>query len=260
MDPTRYLSRIGVPPDVTGDPDRRTLERLQHAHVTTVPFETLSITGDPFGDRDGEGVDLSLPALYEKLVAHGRGGFCFELNGLFGWLLAEAGFEVTRLAGRVVDAIEVPANHHPLLVSLDRDYVVDVGMGAPMLRRPLPLGDRAPADTAGVAWRVVDSDRPDADFCLQYRQGDGDWTDRYVFDRVPRDLDYFAATCDYLQSAPESGFTGDPVVVMATARGVVRLDPDRFTRRRPDVTEARRVDETEYHRLLRDEFGIRYDP
>ena len=257
MDPDRYLSRIGVPPEAVDGPDRSTLDRLQSAHVATVPFETLSITGDPFGGRDGEGVDLSLPALYEKVVERERGGFCFELNGLFGWLLAELGFEVTRLAGRMVSAIELPANHHPLLVSLDREYLVDVGMGTPMLRHSLALGERAGPDEAGVEWRTVRSGRPDEDHLLQYRRADGEWTDRYVFDTRPRDLGYFEATCEYLQSAPESGFTGDPVVATSTDDGSVELRPESFSRTRDGETEERAIDEVEYRRLLESEIGIR---
>jgi len=257
MDPDAYLARIGLRPERVQRADRETLERLQRAHVTTVPFETLSITGDPFGDRDGEGVDLSLPTLYEKIVERERGGFCFELNGLFGWLLDELGFEVTRAAGRVVSSIELPANHHPLLVTLDREYLVDVGTGAPMVRQPVPLGGRAGPDGAGIQWQVEESGRPDVERLLQYRGPDGEWEDRYVFDTVPRDLGYFRATCDYLQRAPESGFTGDPVVVMSSEDGFVKLTPEVFSRR-GDGTEERPVDAAEYHRLLGDEFDIDY--
>lgn len=253
-----YCARIGLSPDEAGSLDRETLTRLQRAHVTSVPFETFSINGDPVGGRPGGGVSLSLPDLYEKVVGRERGGFCFELNGAFGWLLGELGFDVTRLSARMVSAIELPANHHPLLVTLDRPYLVDAGMGQPMLRRPLPLDSRepAPADEAGVQWRVAESDRPDADYLLQYREGDETWADRYVFDTTPRSLDYFAATCDYLQSAPESGFVGDPTVTLATPDGSLKLKRDRFTVTRGDETDERSVEESAYHDLLADEFGI----
>jgi len=261
MDPERYLSRIGVSIDRDQPIDRSLLARLQAAHVTRVPFETLSITGHPFegdaGEGRGEGVTLELPALYEKIVDRERGGFCFELNGLFGWLLGELDFDVTRLAGRMVSSIELPANHQPLLVTLDREYLVDVGMGNPMLRTPLALDGRAVSDTVGVEWRIVDSARPDEEFLLQYRQGD-DWEDRYVFNTVPRELRYFEATCEYLQSAPESGFTGDPSVTMATDDGWISLKPDSFSRIRRGDSEERSIDETAYRRLLTDAFGIRW--
>ncbi|ADQ65722.1 arylamine n-acetyltransferase [Halogeometricum borinquense DSM 11551] len=258
MDPDRYLERLAVDPDRVADPTFQALERLQRAHVTSVPFETLSITGDPHGARDGEGIVLSIPALYEKVVERHRGGFCFELNGLFGWLLTELGFDVTRVAARMVSDLELPANHHPLLVTLNGDdHLVDAGMGAPMLRRPVPLGESVDRDEAGVAWRTADSDRPDAEYLLQYCESD-DWQDRYVFDSTRRELDYFAATCDYLQSAPESGFTGDPVVVKPTPDGHAKLKPTVFSRTRGDETDEQSVDEAEYRRLLRETFGIEY--
>ena len=261
MDPDRYLDRIGVEPARARRPDRETLERLQRSHVTAVPFETLAITGDPFGVRDGEGVLLDLEHLYEKLVERGRGGFCYELNGLFGWLLGELRFDADRVAARVVTGggVTVPANHLAHVVELDRRYVVDVGMGVPTMRRPLRLAGGRHTDAAGVDWRVVESDRPDADYLTQFRKpGDDDWTDRYVFRDRPRELGYFEATCEYLQTAPESTFTGDPVVTIATERGHRKLTPDTLTRFVGGTEREEPVAADEWHELLRREFGLKY--
>jgi N-hydroxyarylamine O-acetyltransferase len=257
-----YCARIGLAPDEADSVDRETLTRLERAHVTTVPFETFSINGDPVGDRSGGGVSLSLPALYEKVVDRERGGFCFELNGAFGWLLGELGFDVTRLSARMVSAVELPANHHPLLVALDRPYLVDVGMGSPMLRAPVPLdaGEPVPADEAGVQWRVAESDRPDADHLLQYRDGDGPWEDRYVFDTTPRSLAYFTVTCDYLQSAPESGFVGEPTVTLAIDDGHLKLKRETLSVTRGRETDERPVEDGEYHDVLAEKFGIVFPP
>jgi N-hydroxyarylamine O-acetyltransferase len=257
----RYLSRIGVAASDVRRQDVETLERLQRAHVTTVPFETLSITGDPYGERDGEGVTLSLPALYEKVVERRRGGFCYELNGLFGWLLDELGFDVERRAARVVSDGEArpPANHLTTLVSLDRPYLADVGMGTPVMRRPLPLDGTVREDEAGVRWRVAASDRPDTDYVSQFRTPDEEtWTDRFVFRDVPRELDYFEATCEFLQRAPESPFTGDPVVSIADDEGHRKLTPGTLTERpHGETTETSLVGEA-WHDALEREFGVRY--
>jgi N-hydroxyarylamine O-acetyltransferase len=136
--------------------------------------------------------------------------------------------------------------------------VVDVGMGSPMLRRPIALGESNPPDDAGVDWRLVESDRPDAEYLLQYRTETDEWTDRYVFDTTPRSLRYFAATCEYLQNAPESGFTGDPVATMATPDGHKKLKPGTFSVTRGGETEERSIDADEYHSLLEGEFGIAF--
>ncbi|NEU57282.1 arylamine N-acetyltransferase [Halorussus sp. MSC15.2] len=257
-----YLSRIGLDPRAVRTADRDTLETVQRAHVTSVPFETLAVTGDPFGPDPGEGVTLTLPHLYGKIVGRERGGFCFELNGLFGWLLAELGFDADRIAARMLSDDgdpRPPANHHSHLVDLGRRYVVDVGCGVPSMRRPLPLDGTAVSDAAGVEWRVVESERPDADYLTQCRSpGDEEWTDRYVFDATPRKLCYFEATCDYLATAPESGFTGDPTVSIATERGHLKLSPEKLTRsERGDRSECE-ITEDEWDDLLESEFGLRY--
>lgn len=249
-----YLDRIGVDPDGVTDPDYETLARLQAAHVQHVPFENLAIVGHPHRDpRDadpegttaasdadaasrsflGDGVALDVDALYEKLVERHRGGYCFELNGLFHALLAALGYDVDRVAARVVgrdgDA-RPPANHHANVVHLHRPFVVDVGTGAPQLRQPVPLDGTEVTDDAGVAWRIVDSDRVDADHETQYREPhERDWTTRYVFDTTPRDLSYFDATNDYLQTSPDSPFSTAPTLAIATPDGYRKLDVDTHT-------------------------------
>jgi len=50
--------------------------------MMAVPFENLDI-------HRGVPIVLSVPAFYEKIVTKRRGGYCYELNGLFAWLLAE---------------------------------------------------------------------------------------------------------------------------------------------------------------------------
>ncbi|WP_227132981.1 arylamine N-acetyltransferase family protein [Halorubellus salinus] len=244
IDVDAYLDRIDADVDSLPDPDYETLSRLQAAHVQHVPFENLAIVGHPHreddrtGDADdgtvlGDGVALDTDALFEKIVERERGGYCFELNGLFHALLASLGYDVDRVAARVVgrdgDA-RPPANHHANVVHLHRPFVVDVGTGTPQLRQPVPLDGTEVTDDAGVAWRVVDSDRVDAEYETQYREPhQRDWTTRYVFDTTPRDLSYFDATNDYLQTSPESPFATAPTLAIATPDGYRRLDANTHT-------------------------------
>jgi N-hydroxyarylamine O-acetyltransferase len=292
-EPGPYLRRIGLDPAV--DPaasdspartlgvatDREALDRLVAAHLHAVPFETLWIAGAPDDEATGPGVDLALPTLFEKVVERRRGGFCFELNGLFGWLLSALGFETDRVAGMVLpdEGAPTPANHHANLVHLDRPYLVDVGTGAPATRCPVPLDGTPVADERGTRWRVAPSDRPDCDHRLERRtvggradadaggSGGGDradagdradgWTTAYVLEDEPRSLSYFAATCAYLSRAPESTFTGDPVVVDRTPGGYRKLTADALV----TVTAAGRtetpVEPDEWRDVLRERFDLR---
>lgn len=258
-----YLERLDLNADRIRDAPRNleTLARLQAAHVRRVPFENLSIVGDPFNDdHGGEGVVLDVDHLHEKIVARERGGYCFELNGLFTSLLGALGYDVERAAAMVLDDDgdpSPPANHHTILVSLDRTYVVDVGVGSPQIRRPVPVdGEATPADAAGVRWRVTENDRPDTDGITRFRLPNGSWDSRYVFEATPRSLDYFQATCDYLSRAPESPFTGAPTVQRATETGWIELRRDSFRRTDHDETEVCDVPPATWHAVLEREFGL----
>src|SRR5262245_30849131 len=90
-----YLDRI----DYHGplDPTAETLRALHIAHLLAVPFENLNIgLGWP--------IVLDQAALFEKIVLRRRGGFCYELNGLFAALLRALGFDVTLLSAGVARA------------------------------------------------------------------------------------------------------------------------------------------------------------
>lgn len=258
-----YHTRIGIEPDSVTRTDRDTLARLQRAHVTSVPFENLAIVGDPTDMGSDDGIVLSVPQLHEKILERERGGYCFELNGLYHSFLAALGYKIDRIPARIVgdDGAGPPANHHTNIVTLDQRYIVDVGMGTPAMRRPTPLSGETVTDEVGVTWRVVGSDRPDETFRAEYlAPTEPDWATRYVFSDDPCELVYFRATNDYLQTAPESTFTGDPVVTIATETGHRRLSGDRLTESiltdTPPTERSRTISPEEWHETLETEFGL----
>jgi len=87
-------------------------------------------------------ISLELGALYDKIVTRRRGGFCFELNGLFGWLLRELGFGVVEYAGRFLrNFAAIPMRQHRVIRATagGADYLCDVGAGSVIPRAPLRL-------------------------------------------------------------------------------------------------------------------------
>ncbi|MAF57632.1 MAG: hypothetical protein CMK03_06865 [Ponticaulis sp.] len=154
-----YLTRISYSAPLRVD--LATLNGLIEAHVRAVPFENLDI----YAERP---VEWSLDAAYDEIVTRKQGGWCFEMNTLFEWVLSEIGFDVTRLSGGVrrEKAGDVAlGNHLCLMVSLDRDYLVDVGFGgsqisaialeeAETLHRPLRMAllDAGDGYWRGVVW------------------------------------------------------------------------------------------------------------
>ena len=111
LDLTGYFARIGY--DGAADPTFDVLQDLVTAHTHAIAFENLDpLLGVPVDD-------LSPEALFDKLVHRRRGGYCYEHNGLMGYVLQELGFGVRRFAARVVwttpPGSPVPSQTHTLL-------------------------------------------------------------------------------------------------------------------------------------------------
>ena len=94
VDLAGYFDRVGYPGPAEATVE--TLHALVAAHNRSIPFENLDpLMGIPVDD-------LSPAALTDKLVDRRRGGYCYEHNGLMAYVLAQLGFGVDALAGRVV--------------------------------------------------------------------------------------------------------------------------------------------------------------
>ena len=116
MDVPAYLNRINYHGGLM--PNAETLCGLHTAHLLAVPFENLDI-------HLGRPIVLEEDALFDKIVTRRRGGFCYELNGLFAGLLRELGFDVTRLAAGVINStgdFSPIFDHLTLMVTLDERW------------------------------------------------------------------------------------------------------------------------------------------
>ena len=244
IDVQRYLDRIAY-----GGPSAPTLETLRQlhaAHMRSVPFENLSV-------RRGEPIALDADSLFEKIVARRRGGFCYELNGLFATLLEALGFRVARLAGRVGPS-GIDFDHLTLQVDLDEPWLADVGFGDSFVL-PLRLGQRE--SQQGGCGRSYRLDAVDGGLLLLRKEEQG-WERQYHFTLERWPLAAFSEGCRYHQTSPKSSFTQKTVVSRATASGRITL-----AERRLIVTEAGRRTETELGddaavaRALLEHFGIR---
>ena len=134
----RYLDRIGLRDAVPPPPTLETLRRLQSAHLLHVPYENLDLLR-------GAITALEHGALFEKIVEKRRGGLCFELNGLFCWLLCSLGYQVTSYAGRFIYPSEAGIQmrrHRVLVVTLEgKRYLTETGMNSEGPRAPLVLAE-----------------------------------------------------------------------------------------------------------------------
>ena len=189
----------------------------------------------------GRRIVPSVESFFDKIVNQRRGGFCYELNGLFGWLLKELGFPVTVLSARVCDG-EQPGpefDHLVLLVKLEKDLLADVGFGDSFLE-PLPMKETAVIKDS--AYRVTGLH---SELALERRRGDAGWRQMHVI-ADPRRLADFSSICDYHQTNPASNFTRRTLCSLATPTGRVTLSGRRAivttstNREERDITRAGR--------------------
>lgn len=204
MDLGKYLSRIGFSGPV--EPSLQVLRSVHTCHQLSVPFENLTV-------HSGGRVQLDPPLLYDKIVNQRRGGFCFENNGLFSWLLDKMGFQVTVLSGQVrslkTGRYGPPFDHLILMANLDgQRWLCDVGFGVPCFSVPLSLETRGLQEQGHRVYRIREGMGM---LFLEWQRDenrgpDGDWAEIYKFTLEPRRLEDFAEMCQYHQSSPCSIF------------------------------------------------------
>lgn len=249
MNSAAYLERIDYRGPTT--PSWETLCDLQTAHLLAVPFENLDI-------HLGRRIALDLPRIFQKVVVNRRGGFCYELNGLFSWLLIELGFDLSLISAQVYSEDKarfgIPYDHLALAVTLDGTaWLADVGFGH-FFAQPLRIKTEAGQQAGGVAYKIV----PEAAyFVLSMQEGGGAWRVRYRFDLAPRTFAEFAPGCHYHQTSPDTTFTQGRLCSQPQPNGRITLTDDQLI-----VTQAGKrmetavADDDHFLSLLKTHFDI----
>lgn len=228
-------------------PDIDTLADLQRAFLMSVPFENLDI-------HWGRPIRLGVEPAYRKIVGERRGGYCYELNGLFASLLEAIGFRVTLLSARMFKDGEpgIEFAHLVLRVDLEKAWLVDVGNGQ-SVREPLALDGSNESYAEGLFFRVQTIDGKH--YLMQWAAGDRPQP-RFVFDLIPRRIEEFSAANEFHQTSAESHFTKKPFSTVALLTGRATLAGDKFTLRQHDRVEEFDIQPAERTEYLRKWFGI----
>ena len=243
MNVNAYLNRIQSAGPV--DTTIATLRQLHYQHLLTVPLENLNI-------YYGREIVLEPEALFTKIVTQKRGGFCYELNGLFYELLRAIGFSVKRVSGRVYEPGKGFKNEFDHLAIIARinniDWLVDVGFGRRFSHYPIPLILNQIQEDSSGCYMIATHD--ETYLAIQQQDEAGAWVAAYIFTLVPRELSEFVAMCHYHQTSPASFFTQNKLCTLVTAQGRITLTDDRLK-----ITEGRQsmeeiVTDTDYFEFL----------
>ena len=223
------------------------------AHLLTVPFENLSI-------HSGEPIILEDDALFDKIVTRRRGGFCYELNGLFASLLRALGFEVVMLSAEVANddgTFGPDFDHMALMVTLEDRWLVDVGFGD-SAREPLLIDDRSEQVQNERVYRIASDGRYLTLLHLINDKGDPTWKAEYRFTLNPHLYPDYAEMCRYHQTSPQSHFTRRRICSRATPDGRLTLSDMKFITTTEAGARQERLltNQEQYERTLREKFGI----
>jgi N-hydroxyarylamine O-acetyltransferase len=238
---TDYLSRIGYEGTVSND--LATLEKLVAKQLQSVPFENTEV-------QSGRIPSLIPEDIYTKIVTNRRGGYCYEVNGLFAMALAEIGFEWYFAGARpMFYPARRPKTHMVVIVRVEgNDYLCDTGFGGYALRAPIMIeesevtqeGDRFSLELIGGEY-VLSS-------LVQ-----GEWQRQYGFALQPQEWIEFILANYFNATHPDTIFTQKKLAIMQTPNGRKILVDNELKL----IEEGKREQlEVDYERALKEYFGL----
>ena len=214
---SRFLQRIGMDPSTKIEHTVEFLGQIQQNCVLNIAYENLDILA-------GKPLLLEPEALYEKIVTRGRGGYCFELNGLLTHMLQRMGFAVSeRFARFLRGETEVPMRRHRITIVhlADADYLCDIGVGQIAPRLPLRLEENVIQEQNGETYRFTRDPRHGwVLWDLHHEQ----WREYICFsDDAVYAVDFLQPSF-YCEKHPASPFNKHPILAIKTETGRRTVD------------------------------------
>ena len=253
MDIAKYLERIKFSGLVKND--LHTLTALQYQHLVNIPFEDADIFyGTP--------IVLDANSFYNKIVLQKRGGYCYELNGLFYQLLLAHGFDVSIISGRVANGRPYGPeyDHMALLVKQsDKEWLVDVGFGD-FSMMPLMIEPGIVQCDGRNYYRISNELTLDGQSYLsveKWNTAKKAFKTEYIFTTRPRALSAFAKMHHYHQTSPNSHFVRNFICSLPTATGRVSIVNNKLIKTENGTKQPSLISsELQRVHLLKDIFGI----
>lgn len=245
-----YLNRIGL---TSCEPTLEGLRALQSHQMSAIPFENVLAFL-------GQIPDVSPQGVWRKLIENRLGGYCFEVNTLFGQALDAVGFEVQPVLARVRKGPPQSWNrsHLTFVVTIDgAEWLADVGFGGPAPAEPVSLETAEKQTVRGQGFRIG-FDKEAQEQVLEREMEDG-WLPLYSFDRArstKADIEaanYICATWD------QKPFTANMMVACLTETG--RMSFLNGTARQGDEEGSRSWQITTpdaFRTFMREELGLAY--
>ncbi|MFA5215710.1 arylamine N-acetyltransferase [Sulfuricurvum sp.] len=238
---SEYLARIGYEGAVSND--LATLEKLVAKQLQSVPFENTEV-------QSGRIPSLIPEDIYTKIVTNARGGYCYEVNGLFAMALTEIGFEWYFVGARpMFYPARRPKTHMVVVVRIEgKDYLCDTGFGGYALRAPIAI-EEGEVTQDGDRFRL---ELIDGEYVLNSLVQE-EWQRQYGFALQPQEWIEFSLANYFNATHPDTIFTQKRLAVMQTPNGRMILVDNELK-----LIEEGRLEklEVDYERALKEYFAL----
>jgi N-hydroxyarylamine O-acetyltransferase len=243
-----YFERINYKGCMEAGED--TLRDIHIAHTLNMPFENLDVFY-------GRPILLDGASLYKKMVKERRGGYCFEMNGLFSLVLQEMGFKVTNLLAKVtIDGIHYTTRtHQAILVEIgNRKWVADVGFGNDGIIAPLILEENTEQTQFAHTYRLIT--HATLGYVLQKKREDG-YDPLFAFTLEECSPEDFLMSNHFTATFPGSFFLTMRMCTMPTKDGRITLTDEHFKVVKNNVVlDTPIANEYEFGTVLKEHFNL----
>jgi N-hydroxyarylamine O-acetyltransferase len=242
-----YLDRIHFVGDVKSN--IKSISKLMQCQLFSIPFEDLDI-------QAGKTISLAGNDIVDKLINRKRGGYCYELNGLFALVLQKMDISYRFVAARpLVNSGENPKTHMAIIVALEgEEYLVDLGFGGNGIREPLKLNDTTAVQQGTETFALAKAEN--GDYLLQTLLRD-EWKNLYSFDLSHQDWIDFKPANHYNSTHPDSFFTQNLVVVLQNPLGKKILFRNTFKSIENGETKSYTFEPEKLKNILATEFNLK---
>lgn len=242
-----YFDRINFSGDARAD--IATITGMMRCQLFSVPFENLDV-------QAGKIVSLVPEEIVDKIIGRNRGGYCFEVNGLFAMALEALGIPYQFVAARpMMYSVRKPKTHMAIVAQADgEEWLCDLGFGSYGIRAPMRL-DLLDAEIKQDFDTFMLSKANEREYLLQALV-EGKWADQFAFDLSPQEWIDFAPA-NYLSSThPDAIFVQKLVVVLHNPKGRASLSGDILKTVTEGRVEKQTIRPEEKEAILSSRFGL----
>lgn len=248
---TNYLQRIAFEGQASAN--LQSITQMMQQQLRCVPFENLEVQARQL-------ISLVPEKIVEKIIHQRRGGYCYEINGLFSMALAALGVPFIWVAARpMFYPVRRPKTHMAIVAEIEgRSWLIDLGFGSYGINAPLPL-DALNLETEQGFDRFMLSKTSDANYLLQ-SWVDGAWANQYSFDLQPQEWVDFEPANHLNATHPDAVFVKALLVIKHHEHGRHILFGNSLKTISQGQVTKRLLQPDEIKGVLADLFGLSQHP